>query len=692
MTGIKISELSEITEVSDGDYLHIRTSGGYDNKITHANYKTQFNPIVVSDYAEMLALTPANFSVGDVVYVTDEGIAGMFVVTTGSATDDGGVVKTNSTWNTASKHFKRTFNYPVSVMDFEAAGDGATNDSDELTTAIDFGGSVKLESFEYLSSTSSADLGLASPQDLIGCGLSTKLLLSGNSRTAFGFSDNDKTLRNLSIDGQKPTVGWETTNNYDFGLRMGAQSGSVKGNYFVDNVYCKDLGLDGITITNTDMASIGNSHFENCRRTSISVIDGDSGTSNIRIHDIIIDCDFGGGPIGKEYPLFAIDIEPDGASVNGVKRVSLDGFHAHMGRVSSYRPASAVLEDACIRNGLISGTRGQLSSTNDKTIWSNIHLCEGAILNIDTDDETAITKPFLSDITINRDDEVFNSDGRNNILPADFIHIDDGTQSLSGTGVITTQTVAVDGILTRVSEFEIATGTGVAAANIQCSATVTTGDNVIIIMLVDRTDVNSNDDPVFRVNLATGGNEVLDRTYSMPTGTNQWVTVAVESEVTAVNPTLLVGLSGTVSADVSIRIKKCFIFVNPTSIDYPSLKIGYRQAAKTFTGTLTGCTTSPTGTLRWTQEGSRVMLEFPALYATSNSSTATITGMPESIWPAQAQTVMMVMTRDNGVDVVSGCLVATNGVITLFKGASDNTFTTSGSKGVSECTIFYSLI
>jgi len=107
----------------------------------------------------------------------------------------------------------------------------------------------------------------------------------------------------------------------------------------------------------------------------------------------------------------------------------------------------------------------------------------------------------------------------------------------------------------------------------------------------------------------------------------------------------------------------------------------------TFTGTLTGCTTSPTGALDWSLEGDVVTLEIPAIAATSNTTAATITGMPAGIRPVAAQSCIGI-TQDNGVTAIAKLIVETSGVITLHVGVSA-TFTNTGTKGVGACTISY---
>ena len=112
-------------------------------------------------------------------------------------------------------------------------------------------------------------------------------------------------------------------------------------------------------------------------------------------------------------------------------------------------------------------------------------------------------------------------------------------------------------------------------------------------------------------------------------------------------------------------------------------------AIGSFTATLTGCTTSPTGSISYVVNGSIVTLTIPAITATSNTTAATLTGMPAAIRPA-ANRIDVGVTTDNGVSAVSQILIDSAGVITLGFGAGA-TFTAAGTKGVQLCTITYKL-
>jgi len=104
-------------------------------------------------------------------------------------------------------------------------------------------------------------------------------------------------------------------------------------------------------------------------------------------------------------------------------------------------------------------------------------------------------------------------------------------------------------------------------------------------------------------------------------------------------------------------------------------------ATGSYTGSLTGCTTTPTGAFRWTLiNGDTVVLVIPPISGTSNTTAATITGMPAEIRPAATRNVIGV-TTNNGADNVSLVSIASSGVMTLFNVLS-STFTASGTKGV----------
>jgi hypothetical protein len=119
----------------------------------------------------------------------------------------------------------------------------------------------------------------------------------------------------------------------------------------------------------------------------------------------------------------------------------------------------------------------------------------------------------------------------------------------------------------------------------------------------------------------------------------------------------------------------------------------YRE--ETFTATLTGCTTSPTGTVRAVRIGKTVTLYIPAIEATSNTTAATLT-LPAAWYnnnwrPARIQ-ICPVRVKDNSVEAFGTLAVsATGDVLTLGVGASGAAFTAAGTKGVGTTTVTFGL-
>jgi len=112
-----------------------------------------------------------------------------------------------------------------------------------------------------------------------------------------------------------------------------------------------------------------------------------------------------------------------------------------------------------------------------------------------------------------------------------------------------------------------------------------------------------------------------------------------------------------------------------------------QSATGSYTGALQGCSTTPTGDVEWTRTGDVITLQVPFLSATSNSTSASITGMPAAIQPS-AQRACVAVTTDNGVTSWGRILVETSGTLTLhFQGSA--TFTASGTKAANACTIMY---
>jgi hypothetical protein len=106
----------------------------------------------------------------------------------------------------------------------------------------------------------------------------------------------------------------------------------------------------------------------------------------------------------------------------------------------------------------------------------------------------------------------------------------------------------------------------------------------------------------------------------------------------------------------------------------------------TYTATLTGCTTSPTITVTYVRNGKQVTLRHASLFATSNSTACTLTGMPSHIYPG-ATTDATVPSVYNAGNTYPGIVrISTAGVVTpsfydaltAFNGTFTNSATNKG--------------
>lgn len=111
-----------------------------------------------------------------------------------------------------------------------------------------------------------------------------------------------------------------------------------------------------------------------------------------------------------------------------------------------------------------------------------------------------------------------------------------------------------------------------------------------------------------------------------------------------------------------------------------------------YTGTLTGCASAPTGSITYTKLSNIVILQVPTFTATSNATTKTITGMGASLKPT-TQKYFLANTQDNGGSrVVSSCTLDTDGTITLYASPSRAAFTAAGTFTVDPFIIVYTTV
>lgn len=465
---------------------------------------------------------------------------------------------------------------PGDVRRFGAPTDGVASASAGVAKAASIGGKIRIAgTATYLID---ANVGIAvDDTHVVGDLRDSTVLLSGNSRRAFAVTANNTTFESLYVDGQKPTVGWETTNNFDFGIRVGEGVSAQLEGFRASGHTMKDLGLDGIYLGNVNNAIIENCEFVNCRRTGIAIVSGDYGTTNITVRNCRFFCDFSGGPTGKERPLFAIDVEPDSTNVDA-ENIVLENLFVHEGRLSMVGTPPATVIGGVIRNCDIVGANGNIAIDACDPEVSDVNLLDGAYAYIDNVGDAYPARPYITRFRSFGRTQEFNADGRANLLPRDCFCSADGTASISGSGTITQEYYNLDGVPSTVSAFRLGASTGVASATVNTSMGIASGDNVWVLLEVERSDGNVALNSVYKVTLGS----TIDRTYGIVNG-RQWIVIAVQATATDNNPTFRFGLSGTPSANVTIRCYRCFVYINPAIVDMPTMKVGKSSASKTFT-------------------------------------------------------------------------------------------------------------
>lgn len=117
-----------------------------------------------------------------------------------------------------------------------------------------------------------------------------------------------------------------------------------------------------------------------------------------------------------------------------------------------------------------------------------------------------------------------------------------------------------------------------------------------------------------------------------------------------------------------------------------------RRTAASFTFTMTGLTTSPTGTAFYEVAGNNVVLSIPTITGTSNATTATLTGLPAHLIPTRQQNFMVRMQDNGGAIVPAQAFIdSTTGVLNLTKDLNGNAFTAAGTKTIGSGTVAFML-
>ena len=110
----------------------------------------------------------------------------------------------------------------------------------------------------------------------------------------------------------------------------------------------------------------------------------------------------------------------------------------------------------------------------------------------------------------------------------------------------------------------------------------------------------------------------------------------------------------------------------------------------TYTGTVTGLTTSPTGTIKYTRVGSIVTMDLFGAVGTSNATTMTITGGTTNMRPAVDKQVLMGVI-DGGLNSLGLAIIRTTGVIEFYKDIVGDPFLSTGIKGFANNSISYTV-
>ncbi len=184
-------------------------------------------------------------------------------------------------------------------------------------------------------------------------------------------------------------------------------------------------------------------------------------------------------------------------------------------------------------------------------------------------------------------------------------------------------------------------------------------------------------------------------TFTLASGVPIQVKVANATTLATVNINVnSLGNVLIVNADSSALLPGQFSSGQIVSLIYDGTNFRYLGASVSngsFTGTLTGCTTSPTATFNWTKSGNIVVLTCgSSLTAVSNSTGCTVTGLPAIISPATSGNYIPCMIYNNSANtfgfaypVVTGFLVlavaSVSGAVISF---GQSGFTGSNNKGI----------
>ncbi len=194
---------------------------------------------------------------------------------------------------------------------------------------------------------------------------------------------------------------------------------------------------------------------------------------------------------------------------------------------------------------------------------------------------------------------------------------------------------------------------------------------------------NTNGASHATLGLFTGGASGGDPKVSFSTNVTDW-SLGIDNSVSG-DPFVL-SANGSLGTSNVLSITTAGAATFPSTITADSIISDKLYHEGTFTGTLNGCTTSPTGTFSYIRVGKQVTLKIPEISGTSNTTAMSITGVPASIRPSTSVFLSPhkgANCQDNGSYYATcGMVLNASGTIDFLNGVTYSfTFTNSGTKG-----------
>jgi hypothetical protein len=258
-------------------------SGFFDaSQITYRSNATvqQFlDNLQVADYVELRGLTSAQLSDGDAITVTNDGIAGDFVVKTGTVTDNGGTLIVFS--DDSNRYAERSNTTPIDPEWFEI-GNGDADDSSKWGSLIAWMGDGETVLCGDFTTTITSTVEFTKGVNLICYGTTLIPNIPTSGGEGFQFNADNCHVRGLEVNGSTLT-GTLTGNCY--GLFGGDGSNKRKNHSYIN---CKIYNLDrsdgntgtanllvthGIYVDNVDNVKIIDNEFESGTGAAVFIRD-----------------------------------------------------------------------------------------------------------------------------------------------------------------------------------------------------------------------------------------------------------------------------------------------------------------------------------------------------------------------------------------------------------------------------------